>query len=153
MAPTTQAAYRKNRSTIKHVFEAQLIIERTITDETVRLLLPDTRKSFDSILTNTLIEDLKNVLTKDELHLIRILLDVKIAAKYGNYKSRFFFTDTGASQGDCVTTSEFTFYLAKSLEATVANDTPSLEEQNNIQNNHPIIPPELTNRKQPTLCS
>ena len=117
--PMSQAAYRKNRSITEHVFATKLIIERTIssTDETVYLLLLDMSKAFDSRQRNTLIEDLKNVLNQVELHLIRILLDVKIAAQCGNYKSRFFKTGTGAPQGDCASASEFTFYLAKSLEA------------------------------------
>ena len=70
--PMSQAAYRKNRSTTEHVFATKLIIERTIssTDETVYLLLLDMSKAFDSIQRNTLIEDLKNVLNQDELHLI-----------------------------------------------------------------------------------
>ena len=141
--PMSQAAYRKNRSTTEHVFTTKLIIDRTIssTDETVYLLFLDMSKAFDSIQRNTLIEDLKNVLNHDELHLIRILLDVKIAAQCGNYKSRVFSTDTGAPQEDFASASEFTFYLAKSLEATIANDTPSLEEQNNIQSNYPIVSP------------
>ena len=92
--------------------------------------LLDMSQAFDSIQRNTLIEDLKNVLNQDELHLIRILLDVKIAVKCGNCKSRLFSTDRGAPQGDCASASEFTFYLAKSLETTIANDTPSLEENN-----------------------
>ena len=87
--PISQAAYRKNRSTTEHVFATKLIIERTIssTDETVYLLLLDMSQAFDSIQRNTLFEDFKNVLNHDGLHLIRILLDVKIAAKCGNYKS------------------------------------------------------------------
>ena len=72
-------------------------------------------KGFDSIQRNTLIEDLKNVLNQDEMHLIRILLDVKIAAKCGYYKSRFFSMNTGAPLGDCASASKFTFYLVKSL--------------------------------------
>ena len=106
--PISQAAYRKNTLTTEHVFATKLIIERTIssTDETVYLLLLDMSKAFDSIQRNTLIEDLKNVLNQDELHLIRILLDVKIATKYGNYKSRFFSTDTGTPQRDCASASE-----------------------------------------------
>ena len=113
--PMSQSAYRKNRSTTEHVFATKLIIERTIssTDETVCLLLLDMSKSFDSIQRNTLIEDLKNVLNYDELHLILILFDVKIAAQCGNYKSRFFSTDAGAPQADWASASEFTFYLAK----------------------------------------
>ena len=125
--PISQAAYRKNRSTTEHVFATKLIIKRTIssTDETVYLLFLDISKAFDGIQRNTLTEDLKNVRNQDELHLIRILLDVKIAAKCSNYKSRFFSTDTGAPQEDCASASEFTFYLAKSLKTTIANDTPS----------------------------
>ena len=89
-------------------------------------------KAFDSIQRNTLTEDLKNVLNQDALHLIRILLEMKIAAKCSNYKHRFFSTDTGTPQEDCASASEITFYLAKSLETTIANDTPSLEEHNNM---------------------
>ena len=87
--PISQATYCKNRSTTEHVFATKLIIETTIssTDETVYLLLLDMSKAFDSMQRNTLIEDLKNVLNQDELHLIGILLDVKVAAKCGNYKS------------------------------------------------------------------
>ena len=140
--PISQAAYRKSRSTTEHVFATKLIERRiSLTDETVYLLLIDMSKAFDSIQRNTLLEDLKNDLNQDELHLIRILLDVKIAAKCGNYKSRFFSTDTGAPQGDCASASEFTFYLVKSLETTIANDTPSLEEYNNIQSNYSIVRP------------
>ena len=50
-----------------------------------------------------------------------------------------FSTETGAPQKDCESASEFTFYLAKSLETTIANDTPSLEEHNNMQRNYPIV--------------
>ena len=123
--PMSQAAYRKNRSTTEHVFATKLIIERTISsmDESVYLLLLDMSKAFDSIQRNTLIEDLKNVLNLGELHLIRILLDVKIVAQCGHYKSRFFSTDTGAPQGDCASASEFTFCLAKSLEVTKSRGT------------------------------
>ena len=143
MGHISQAADRKNKSRAEHVFATKLITERIIlsTDKTVYLLLLDISKAIDSIQTNTLTEDLKNVLNQDELHLIRILLDVKIAAKCCNYKSQFFSTDTGALQGDCARASEFTFTLAKLLETTIDNDTPSLEESNNMQSNYPIVPP------------
>lgn len=58
-----------------------------------------------------------------------------IAATFGNCKSWFFCTDTGAPQGDCASASEFAFYLAKSPETTIANDTSSLEERNTFQSN------------------
>ena len=97
------------------------------------------RKALMCIQKNTLIEDLKNIPNQDVLHLIRILFDLKTTAKCGNYKSQFFNVDTGTPQGDCGSVSEFTFYLAKSLETTIANDTPSLEERNNMQSNYPIV--------------
>ena len=98
-------------------------------------------KALAIIQRNTLIEDLKIVLNQDELHLIRKLLDVKIVAKCGNYKSRFFSTDTRVPQGDRAWANQFTFYQAKSLETTIASDTPSLEEHNNMQSNYPIVSP------------
>ena len=139
--PISQAVYLKNRSTTEHLFATKLIIERTISaDENVCLLFLDKSKAFDSLQRSILIEDLENVLNQDELHMIRMLLDVKIAAKCGNYKSQFSSTDTEAPQGDCVSACEFTFYLAKSLETTIANDTRSLEKHNIIQSDYPIVP-------------
>ena len=138
--PISQAA--KNRSTTEHAFASKLIIERTIssTDETVYLLPLDMSKAFDSTQRNILIEDLKDALNQDELHLIRLLVGVKIAAKCGNHKNLFFSTETGAPQGDCASAAEFTFYQAKSLEITIANQTPSLEEHNTIKRNYPFVP-------------
>ena len=138
--PISQAVYLKNRSTTEHLFATKLIIERTIADENVCLLFLDKSKAFDSLQRSILIEDLENVLNQDESHMIRMLLDVKIAAKCGNYKSQFSSTDTEAPQGDCVSACEFTFYLAKSLETTIANDTRSLEKHNIIQSDYPIVP-------------
>ena len=137
--PISQAVYRKNRSTREHVFATKLIIERTLSssDETVYLLLLDMRKAFGSVQRKTLTEGLKNVLNQD---LIRIMIDVKITVKFGYYKSRFFSTDTGTLQRDWATASKFTFCLAKSLETTIANDTPSFQEYNTIQSNYPIFP-------------
>ena len=65
---------------------------------------------------------------------------MKIAAKRRNYKNQFFSTETGASQGDFSSTMEFTFYRAKSLETSFANDTSSLDKHNTKQSNYPIVP-------------
>ena len=53
-------------------------------------------KAFDSINRNILINDLKDIINIDELHLIKILLEVKLAVKCGNHTTEFFNTHTGA---------------------------------------------------------
>ena len=65
---------------------------------------------------------------------------MKTAVKSGQYRNRFLSMDTRAPQRKCASASEF-IYLAKSLETTVASDTPCLEEHNKKQNNYPIVPP------------
>ena len=98
----------------------KLIIERTISskNEKVYLTLLDMSKAFDSIIRNTLINDLKTIINTDEIHLLKILLDVKLAVKCGDHITEFFNTDTGAPQGDCASANQFTLYLAKSLQNT-----------------------------------
>ena len=76
--PLSQAAYRKGRSTTEHIFSMKLLIERTISssNETIYLLMHDMSKAFDSVNRNILLNDLNEILEQDELHLIRILLNV-----------------------------------------------------------------------------
>ena len=96
-------------SQAEHVLATKLITERTIssTDENVYLLLQDINKALDSVLRNTLIEELKNVLNQDEQDLIRILLDVKIMKpNVVNTKADF---SVGAQE-----------HLTKMVEATVS---------------------------------
>ena len=50
-----------------------------------------------------------------------------------------FSVDSGAPQGDFSSASKFTFYLAKSLGTTIANEMPSLEEHNNMQSDYPTV--------------
>ena len=87
----SQATYRKNVSTTEHVFATKLIIERTIplTDDTVYLFLLDISKAFNSIQRHPLIKDIKTFRNQDELHLIRILLDVKLQPDVGTTKAGF----------------------------------------------------------------
>ena len=44
------------------------------------------------------------------------MLNIEITVRCGNELSDVFETDTGAPQGDFSSSSEFTFYLAKTLE-------------------------------------
>ena len=67
--PITQAAYRKERSTTKHVFAAKMATEQTINvkNETLPLVLFDMSKAFDSIKRKDLIEHLQHTIAADVL--------------------------------------------------------------------------------------
>ena len=86
--PPSQAAYRKGRSTTEHVFSTKLIIERTITShsETIYLMLHDMSKAFDTINRSTLINELKTILENDEIHLIKLLLNVQLSVNATFFK-------------------------------------------------------------------
>ena len=117
--PISQAAYRKGRSTTEHVFACKILAEKaaTSTDFEIHFLLLDMSKAFDTIIRSELIKDLTEILNDDELHLTRILLETELTVRVGNSKSAVFKTDTGAPQGDCMSGTEFTYYLAKTLQA------------------------------------
>ena len=116
--PPTQAAYRSSRCTTEHVFPLKLAVERTLTskDETLYLILLDMSNVSDSINRKLLLQDLRKIINGDELHIIRLLLNVKLEVRGGKEFSEPFTTNTGAPKGDCSSTSQFTFYLAKTLE-------------------------------------
>ena len=86
----------------------------------------DMSKAFDNVKRKELIEDLRNLVNPDELHLINILLQAKFQVKCGNEVGEVFDTDTGVPQGDCLSANEFTLYLAKTLE-------PHMNRLNQIQ--------------------
>ena len=145
--PITQAAYRQKRSTTEHIFSTKTVIERTISakNETVYLILLDMSKAFDSINRKVLIDDLRPIINHDELHIIKLLLNVKLAVKCGNETSDFFDTDTGTPQGNCGSATEFTFYLARSIPSSMLNNTPEINNHNYYQPNiQSSIPDHLT---------
>ena len=73
-------------------------------------------KAFDSINRNQLIDDLRNIIETDELHIISTLFNVSLSVRCEKTLSEVFETDTGALQGDCESAFQFTYYLAKTLE-------------------------------------
>ena len=115
--PLNQAAYQSGRSTTEHTFAMKVAAEKTITSKTEELhvLLLDMSKAFDSINRKKLMQDFEEFLTKDELHLIQIMLKVNLQVKIKNVKSEPFETDTGAPQGDAKSAVEFILYLANSV--------------------------------------
>ena len=52
--------------------------------------MSDMSKAFDTINKNTLIEELKQVLDEDEIHLLKILLSVELAMRNGSSQSEYF---------------------------------------------------------------
>ena len=115
--PPSQAAYRSGRSTTEHVFSTKIIAEQSIssTDQTMYLLMLDMSKAFDTVNRSTLINELSNVIEKDELHLVNVMLNTKLRVRCGNALSEPFSTNTGVPQGDSLSANQFTFYLARTL--------------------------------------
>ena len=129
----SQASYRRNRSTAKHVFTSTLIIERTITirNESACLIMLDMNKAFDSINRDQFIEDLRNTIETNEVHIISTLLNVSLSVRCENTLSKVFETDAGAPQRDCASALQFTYYLAKTLESARSDqlaDHPHAEQ-------------------------
>ena len=79
----SQASSGRNRSTAKHVFTSTLIIERTITtrNESAYLIMLDMNKAFDSINRDQFIEDLRNTIETNEVHIISTLLNVSLSVR------------------------------------------------------------------------
>ena len=80
-------------------------------------------KAFDSVNRVMLIEDLSKILEPDEVHMIKRLLDVRLAVKCEDELSDFFETDTGVPQGDGFSANQFTFYLANALKENPSDHT------------------------------
>ena len=73
-------------------------------------------KAFDTVKRNTLITDLENILHKDELHIIKLLIeDINLIVRCGNTYGATFNTNTGVPQGDCLSPIFFILYLAKAI--------------------------------------
>ena len=123
--PPSQAAYKPNRSA-------------TARNESAHLIMLGTSKRFDSISRNQLIEDLRNTIETDELHIISTLLNVSLSVRCENTLSKVFETNTGGPQGDCASALHFTYYLGKTLKPVRSNqpaDNPYAEQ--NVRSNIP----------------
>ena len=100
------------------------------------LLLMDMSKAFDRVERGRVIQDLKEFLQEDELHLIKILLeDVRLAVRVGKEPGNQFKTNIGIPQGDCLSPILFTLYLSRALSS-------NNNSEENIEN-HPELPPHL----------
>ena len=125
--PITQAAYSKGRSTTEHVIAIKLLAEKAISsdDYHIHILMMDMSRAFDTVNRKLLMEDLKEVLNDDELHIIKLLLhDVKLVVRCGTSHGEEFTTHMGVPQGDCLSPILFTLYLANALREESTPETP-----------------------------
>ena len=65
---------------------------------------------------NKLVENLRNTIQADELHIISTLANVSLSVRCEHPLNEVFETDTGAPQGDRASALEFTYFLAKTLD-------------------------------------
>ena len=87
--PNGQAAHQEYRSVTEQIFAIKLLIEKAFTSLNYHLwiLLTDMIKPFDTVKRKILLEDLRNILDKDELHLCRLLIeDIKLCITCGKEK-------------------------------------------------------------------
>ena len=74
-------------------------------------------RAFDTISRASVINNLKEILNPDEIHLISLLIkDVTLQVKCDNHLGRKFTTNVGSPQGDCASPLLFIFELSKALE-------------------------------------
>ena len=87
----------------------------------------DMSKAFDTVNRSILMKDLITILENDELHLIKILLNVKLVVRCGKTLGQCFNTNTSVPQGDCLSPILFIFYLANTL-----NEKPLYKQPNQV---------------------
>ena len=115
--PITQAAYRKERSTTEHVFAAKMATQQTINtkNETLPLVLFNMSKAFDSIKRKDLIKHLQHTIAVDVL--VKKMLGVSLVVRYDvETASVNHSTLIQVHLKETASASNFTYYLAKSLE-------------------------------------
>ena len=116
--PNSQAAYQPKRSMTEQIFTLKLLIENAIASQNYHLwiLLMDMSKAFDTVKRKILLDDLRNIVEADELHLCKLLTeDVQFSIKVERETSEAFTTKKGIAQGDCLSAIFFILYLSKAL--------------------------------------
>ena len=97
----------------------KLLAEKAITsaDYDIFILMKDMSRAFDTVNRKTLMEDLREILESDELHIAKLLLeDVSLMVRCGTSYGETFKTNIGTPQGDCLSPILFTLYLANALK-------------------------------------
>ena len=140
--PKSQAAYQSGRSTTEHVFAYKLLAEKAITSScyVTNIILMDMSKAFDNVHRATLIKDLQQIVQKDELHALMLLLDeTQLTVRCGHTTGEYFKTNRGVPQGDCSSAILFILYLAKALRFTPQTNEHSYTKPEYLQIPEPSI--------------
>ena len=133
----SQAAYSPGRSTTELVYTFRALIEQAVCAEdlSIHILLLDMSRAFDTIDRGILLEDLKEILEPDILHLVSLLLtDVQLEVKHKKKIGKRFKPDIGSPQGDCASPIWFIFYLHKALQSIKL--APSRNIELDIRHDH-----------------
>ena len=130
-----------------------MLAEKAITScgYEINLLMLDMSKAFDTIQRGTLLNDLKEIIDEDELHLIELLLDkVNYSVKLEGQTGNKFTTNIGSPQGDGASALFFIIYLAVSLLLFLHKDSNNKCKNLNDHNyskptkdNNKLIPQQL----------
>ena len=76
----------------------------------------DMSRAFDTVSRSKLMDTLSNVLERDELHMMKLLIqDVQFIVRCGIHTGEPFTTNIGTPQGDCLSPILFILYLAEAL--------------------------------------
>ena len=92
------------------------------------------------------LEDLCSILTPNELHRIKVLIEnVKLRLKIRKETSESFETKLGILQGDCLSPILFTLYPAKNLKEpdTTTNHQDHTYDENFTEERNTSLPPYL----------
>ena len=98
-------------------------------------------KAFDTVTRAELLEELEKILDRDELHIIYLLIgSMKLQVKYETNAGRLFDTNVGVPQGDSLSPTLFTLYLAFALQYTETTASPP-QDHDYVQRDKPISKP------------